>query len=180
MSDLPSGLFYSPDFISEKLEKEIIDWLDSQEWSTKLSRRTQHYGSEYDYSKKKVSSNSEPLPDFLLKLIKKFPISDDGVFNQCIVNEYTRNQGIAPHTDSKEFGETIIGISLGDDTVMNFTYGDKSYDLLLEKRSCMMMTGDARYKWKHGIDKKVSYHTDDKKIIKAQNYRRISLTFRVV
>lgn len=44
------------------------------------------------------------------------------------------------------------------------------------------MTGEARYEWKHGIDKKVSYIDPDteEKIIKAANYQRISLTYRVI
>jgi len=84
-----------------------------------------------------------------------------------------------------EFGDTIIGVSLGDDTVMKFTRdvnGEiEEYNLFLPKRSIMMMTGEARYKWKHSIDKKVSYLDDEgDKIVKAANYRRISLTYRTI
>lgn len=181
----PEGLFYSSNYITKDLEKKIIEWLDRDDgihWSDKLSRRTQHFGGEYDYSKKKLIL-SDDIPDIdgpLLDVIKLISKPKKGKFNQCIVNEYTRNQGIAAHIDSLDFGEEIVGISLGDDTVMEFTNGSASYSILLEKRSCMMMTKDARYKWKHGIDKKVSYINDDEKIIKSQSYRRISLTFRIV
>lgn len=51
----------------------------------------------------------------LLDLIQTFPHKVRDKIDQCIVNEYTRNQGIAPHIDSpSQFGDTIIGVSLGD------------------------------------------------------------------
>ena len=35
-------------------EHNIINWLDQQPWSTSLSRRTQNYGYQYDYTRKNI------------------------------------------------------------------------------------------------------------------------------
>ena len=43
---------------------------------------------------------------------------------QVIINEYIAGQGINPHIDDpSQFGEWIVGISLGSHTAMNFSNG---------------------------------------------------------
>jgi hypothetical protein len=45
----PQGLTLNFEIITPEKETEIITWLDTQQWSTDLSRRTQHYGHLYNY-----------------------------------------------------------------------------------------------------------------------------------
>lgn len=152
---IPSGLSLQEEVITIDKEHEIITWLDSREWSNKISRRTQHYGYEYNYGSKDIMIGPKlegPILD-IANLITKAGLMKP---NQCIVNEYYRNQGIAPHIDSNIF------------------------DCLLPRRLLMMMQGDARYKWKHGISKNITYMKHGTKITKYSNYRRISLTYRKV
>ena len=180
---LPSGLFLTPDFITIDEERELISWLAQQEWSTELSRRTQHYGYQYNYTSRSVQP-TVPLTGPLLQLQQKFGTAGHNL-TQCIVNEYYRAQGIAPHIDLNIFGPVIIGVSLGADTVMSFERptgsGVESFDCFLPRRSLLMLTGEARSHWKHGISKKVTYRDEyDNKITKAADYHRISCTFRSV
>ena len=42
------GLTYEPDFLDEEDEQRFVEWIDKQEWSSKLKRRVQHYGWRYD------------------------------------------------------------------------------------------------------------------------------------
>jgi len=83
---LPSGLYLSLNKISEREETDIIAWLDfngEEKWSNKLARRTQHYGTEYDYRSKKLDSASysvPPISGLLLDIMKKFP---SRTFTQC-------------------------------------------------------------------------------------------------
>lgn len=42
------------------------------------------------------------------------------------------------------------------------------------------MKNSARYDWKHGISKNISYNKNGVMVKKSDNYRRISLTFRSV
>lgn len=51
---IPSGLSLQEEVITIDKEHEIITWLDSREWSNKISRRTQHYGYEYNYGSKDI------------------------------------------------------------------------------------------------------------------------------
>ena len=191
---IPQGLSLQPNVITGEKEKEIIAWLDNQTWSTELSRRTQHYGYNYNYKSKDLTPGA-PIEGPLLEiaqtienagLMKPVQLRDPTQLDpqrnlrfQCIVNEYYRNQGIAPHIDKVSFGPTIIAISIGADVVMSFNRNAETFECFLPQRSMMMMTGSARYEWKHSIPKCVTYLTPEgKKIKKPDAYRRISLTYR--
>ena len=44
------GLYISENIMTSEMEASIIKWLDTRNWSTALTRRTQHFGYIYDYS----------------------------------------------------------------------------------------------------------------------------------
>ena len=101
--------------------------------------------------------------------------------DQLIVNEYVGNQGITPHTDhDKDFTERIATISLLETWVMNFQHGrrGRKQPKHLERRSVAVLTGDARYKWKHEIPQRKSEPPMDGVGKRIPRCRRISLTFR--
>jgi len=176
----PPGLFFRPDVITVEEEKEIIMWLDTQPWSTELSRRTQHYEYGYNYKSKSLVP-AGPLTGKVLEISQMLQAA--GIINpeQCIVNEYYRKQGIAPHTDNLLFGDTVVGLSIGADAVMKFSKDGETFDCFLPRRSIMMMTGSARYEWKHAISENVTYiDGTGQKCTKPEDYRRISLTYRII
>jgi len=178
----PSGLFYQDNVITHELEQDVISWLDQQPWSTKLKRRTQHYGYEYDYTKKNVSHTSGTPITGPLKTIADW-LSVNGVMTptQCIVNEYTRDQSISAHTDSTEFGPIVVSISLLQPCNMIFTKDREEFKMTLMPRSIVILTGDARYNWKHQIpSRKTVTIPDGSTYRKPDNYRRISLTYRTL
>ncbi len=179
---LPEGLILIANVISPDEETHIIGWLDKQPWSDTLSRRTQHYGYEYQY---KTGASLKPTADItgpLLTISNR--LSDAGYLNseQCIINEYTRGQGIAHHIDKpSQFGPVIVSISLGADVVMEFRHREHhDIDVLLPARSMLVMSGPSRYEWKHGIPRKIKYMVDGIEVTKPMDYRRISLTYRSV
>lgn len=183
MSVVPEGLSLQLNVITPEKEAEIITWLDTRNydpWSTALSRRTQHFGYEYNYTGKSIAPGPPmvgPILD-LAQYIEKVGLMKP---EQCIVNEYFRDQSIAGHTDKIIFCPVIIGISLGADVVMTFERGIEKFECFLPRRSMMMITGQARYEWKHGIQKRVTYIDNlGNKITKPNNYRRISLTYRSI
>lgn len=62
------------------------------------------------------------------------------------------SNGIAPHIDRPDlFDDTIVCLSLGSDIIMNFEKVDTIIPILLEKRSLVIIRGESRYLWKHGI-----------------------------
>ena len=183
-SEIP-GLIYRPDFITEDEETELLKAVDGAEWSTELQRRVQQYGWCYNYKERRIDESVRvpEFPDWARKLGRK--LVDDGLMkvlpDQLIVNEYLGKQGITPHTDhAKDFTERIATISLLETWVMNFQRGSrgKKRPKHLERRSVAVLTGDARYEWKHEIPQRKSEPPMDGMGKRIPRCRRISLTFR--
>lgn len=167
------GLFYIPQWLTSTEQSDLISAIDDHPWCHDLKRRTQHYGYKYDYTKRTIDESMKlgDLPDFLqplaarLKDIGLFPILPD----QAIVNEYVTGQSIAPHTDCVPcFDGTIVSVSLLNSCFMQF-FGPNGefFSVQLEPGSLLALTGEARWKWMHGI-----------KSVKVD--RRVSVTFRKV
>ena len=186
------GLYIWNDYISEKEEKSLLEFIDSQYWSTELTRRTQHYGYRYCYKSKKLF-DAEPIPVDYTHLMLKYNLATatfgTGTFDsigevlnppfvpeQIIVNEYLVGQGISQHVDSKEcFAETILSLSLGSQTTMIFEnlQSKVKKSFILQPRSLLIMEDEAREFWAHSIPATVF----DGKIKRT---RRVSLTFREI
>lgn len=178
-----NGLTYVRNFISEPEHDSLLKKIDSELWLTELKRRVQHYGYKYDYAKHQINNAMyiAPLPDWSLAVAKRLQQSYSPTLpDQVIVNEYEPGQGIANHTDCKTcFRDTIISLSLGSPCVMDFTNPKKDLkkSLLLEPRSLIILKGEARYEWAHGIAKRKSDNFQGQIFRRT---RRISLTFRTV
>ena len=174
-----SGLIYLQDYVSEEHHEWLIKQVDAQAWDTTLQRRVQHYGYRYDYKARRVTSDMYlgPLPKWLTRIANQ--LHDDGLIeivpDQVIINEYEPGQGIAAHTDCEPcFGHRIFSLSLGGTAVMEFSHPTQDkITVFLQPRSLLMMYGEARYNWQHGIPARKS----DAGVKRA---RRISLTFRKV
>ncbi len=182
-NDVP-GMSLLPDFITETEERELLSVIDQQPWLADLQRRVQHYGYRYDYTARQVTADLYlgVLPDWLQPLAMR--LHYEGLFatapDQVIVNDYQPGQGIAPHVDCIPcFGGTIASLSLGSGCLMDFTHSNTAQktSLFLPPRSLLMLQGDARYYWQHGIAKRKSDVVDG---VKMQRERRMSLTFRTV
>ena len=93
----------------------------------------------------------------------------------CFVISYDPGVGMHDHYDDNVYGDWILGLTLGSGCTINFKNGNKTVPIYLEPRSAYLMTGDARYKWTHGI---VEQEFDIVKGEKKKRGRRISMTFR--
>lgn len=81
---LPPGLSYVENFISEEESQKLVRWLDDQNWSETLSRRTQHFGYAYSYKSRTVPEALGSLPDIfgpLLTNLKKYFSPDQIIVN---------------------------------------------------------------------------------------------------
>lgn len=171
-----SGLRVDSDFLSETEEAELLSQIDQGEWNTSISRRTQHYGYEYNYTNPNVLNEADPIPDWVTfvldRLIEREYLKMKP--NQLIINEYIPGQGIGPHTDHvKHFADGIVSITLGSAVFMDFTLGNAKESVCLERRSILCMTGEARYRWKHSI---AARKVDPSPV--GKRGRRVSMTFR--
>ena len=175
MTEAPTGLTYFPNFIDKAEHAALLCFVDHMPWQTveKMARRVQEYGQPYH------TEAALPMPSILRGLLdrfveqKLFPARPD----QLIVNEYLPGQGIAPHTDHVgRFREHIASVSLGSPAVMEFSHPEKPlHSLFLEPQSCVLLTGEARYAWKHSIARRKK---DQHQGISLVRGRRVSLTFR--
>ncbi len=184
VEDVP-GLKIFEAFLTQEEQDNCISQVDAaaDQWLNDLSRRVQHYGWRYDYKARAITPDMHigALPDWLLRLARKL-YAETGKFDrvpeQVIVNEYLPGQGIATHIDHPGFGPTVCTISLLDDWEMDFSknWKDKT-PALLPRGSCVLLTGDSRKVWQHGIAPRRSELTESGR---RDRQRRLSLTFRTV
>lgn len=182
-----NGLYYTPHVIDDTIGLQLIEQLDEYEWvpitNSIHSRVVQHYGYRYDYFKQNVAIKCEDIPSFLIPLkdlltricLNQNIISPEYNFNQCIVNNYNAKQGISEHIDIDKFGSVIGCFTIGTGAIMKFTRKDELVELYVEPNSLYIMSGDARYVWKHSMPAK-KYDLIDN--IRYERKRRISITFR--
>lgn len=179
------GLRYVEEFLSVDEQKKLLRVIDAAEWRYDLDRRVQHYGWRYDYKARTVSRDMRirDFPMWLHDLGKR--LCEAGLFKQLpdqgIVNEYRPGQGIAMHVDRRCFGPEIATVSLGDAWRMNLRPlrappGDVKH-ILLDVGSVLALSGEARYRWMHGIPPR-------KRERQGHGWRprvrRVSVTFRTV
>ena len=176
------GLHYIPNFISEEEHDALLAAIDAQSWLNDLKRRVQHYGYKYDYKARNILPDSYlgELPLWLGGLQER--LFSDGIFkqkpDQAIINEYLAGQGISAHIDCVPcFDDVIASLSLGSDVIMRLSSGQQKHDVFLEKRSLIVLSGEARYKWQHSIPTRKSDIVDG---VKLERQRRVSVTFRKV
>ncbi len=176
------GLTYRPEFVTVEEEQRLLAGVDARPWLNDLKRQVQHYGYKYDYKARavNVSMYLGPLPEFVHEVAQR--LVDQGLVeempDQMIVNEYKPGQGIAAHIDCQPcFKDTIVTVSLGWAYEMEFTPVDpdkrRPDPLLLERRSVLVMQGEARYEWMHQIRPRLCDGS-------VRRERRVSLTFRKV
>ncbi|XP_072248680.1 tRNA (carboxymethyluridine(34)-5-O)-methyltransferase alkbh8 [Leuresthes tenuis] len=165
VAPLPQGLVLVEDVVSPKEEAQLLAAL---RWSATTDdvtaqkalkhRRVKHYGFEFRYDNNNVDKD-KPLPAGLPE--ECFPVLErclqdghiDIMPDQLTVNQYESGQGIPPHVDTHSaFEDTILSLSLGAQTVMEFRHPDgRVVAVVLPGRSLLVMKGESRYLWTHGI-----------------------------
>ena len=179
------GLQYIEDYITEIQHNWLLTEIEKYKWLNDLKRRVQHYGFKYDYRARKVDMDMRigELPEWLNRLSEK--LYKDAympeIADQVIVNEYLPGQGISSHIDCEPcFTDTIVSLSLGSGCVMNFTKASGKTEKIpvwLEPRSLVVLSGEARSEWLHGI---AARKWDEWDGHRYERQRRVSLTFRKV
>ncbi|CAJ1332759.1 unnamed protein product [Effrenium voratum] len=180
------GLTYLPDFLSEEEERQVLAEVDGDWDDGNKSRRTKQYGYGFHWRNRHSNALAPLRPPrdqmpaschAVLDRLKKQGHIPDAHFHQCIVNDYLGGQGIKPHRDREFFGEVVLGMSLLEPTVMDFKSGGEVRALLLEPRSVLILEGEARWSWQHGI---TGAPTLLYRGALLQRGRRTSLTFRTI
>lgn len=196
--ELPPGIFILEDCVSKELEKLLLSELKwAADGNDKLAgndqlkhREVQHFGYEFLYTSNNVDPSC-PLTNC------RIPAACDKIWNhlattlpqfasfrpdQLTVNRYEPGQGIPPHCDTHScFEDPIVSLSLGSAVVMEFRNPQSSNHLsvLLPSRSLLVMSGESRFGWTHGITPRMSdVIKPNEHVTVARRQLRISFTFR--
>lgn len=170
------GISLVENFISESEEEFLVAEIDKTSFvDSQSGRRKQDYGPKVNFKKKRLKCNSfTGLPAFCKFVVDRFialnNLSDFVPVELCNL-EYDPKRGSAidPHFDDFwVWGERLITVNLLSDTYLSMTIDNRdsllsqpSADLLdlhdtevcipLPRRSLVVVSGPARYKWKHAI-----------------------------
>ena len=180
-----NGLRYVENYISEYQHDWLLTEIDKHQWLDDLKRHVQHYGFKYNYKARKVDMDMRigELPEWLKRLSQMLHADEymPEVADQVIINEYKPGQGISSHIDCEPcFKDTIVSLSLGSGCIMDFTNKSdktKKIPVWLAPKSLVVLSGEARYEWLHGIAARKSDKWDGHEY---ERQRRVSLTFRKV
>jgi len=171
------GLSYRREYITGQEERELVAAIDAEPWDTTWDRRRQPYGASYGKKEKPPRS----IPEWGRKLAER--MHREGIserpFDQMLINEYFPGQGIALHRDYNPFDRTVVSLSLLSPCVMDFrrVKDGRRESLLLEPRSLLILSDEARYDWEHGIAHRKKDRWQGEVIARS---RRLSLTFRLL
>lgn len=200
----PEGLRYAADFVAPDEELELV--LSEGPWLGHLKSRAQqffgliYYQTTHDVPELQPGLDTtmrgrlmEELPSWLLdRVLATGTFSGAEEINQVAANEYTGNVGIASHVeDPTSFGAKLATLSLLAPVQLTLTPWDQAIHerngvdhgnwvkVLLEPRSLLVLQGESRYAFRHGIRKsKLVQFPDGSTLKRDAGYRRISLTFR--
>ena len=166
-TELPNGLIYKPNFLTESEEEVLLAYLENlplthPTYKDEYEARRRHmgFGWGWDYRNERFV-RGEALPTFLRstqRKIAKWLQIEPARVAEALVNEYTPGSAIGWHVDNEGF-EKIIGISLGSWARMRFRPLRKKFEreskdivaLELEPRSAYIMQGDVRWRWQHSV-----------------------------
>ncbi|ERN02189.1 hypothetical protein AMTRI_Chr02g265420 [Amborella trichopoda] len=172
---------------------------DLPEWAVELCGLIRDVVCLYDFihedncvSTQNAKCKEEPTP-LAPDLLWREPL-----FDQLIVNAYQPGEGICAHVDLMRFEDGIAIISLESSCVMHFTlvrepssssknayenvdedagvFRDMCVPFLLMPGDLVLMSGEARYLWKHEINRKPGFQMWKGQEI--EQHRRISVTLR--
>ncbi|KAL5636892.1 hypothetical protein ACGC1H_000762 [Rhizoctonia solani] len=176
-----SGLhFHSQLKITEEMESYLLTSLEQHGYFARPGAnqimlfgrpRPSHAEQSSDPQGDRPSNPSSGLPDFLERLLEELEqtlsgpeIPPDvrqklfspvpGQARQAILNRYNPGEGIKPHIDlPNRFADGIIIVSLANGIVMDFAHEakKKAISAWLPPRSIVIMEGEARWEWTHGI-----------------------------
>lgn len=154
---LDEDLWVVTDYIGQDLEDLILEFgVYANPFVVLRDRRVQMYGG-------RVTSeglvNKVELPDWCNIFAQR--MFDEKIFplkpNHVLVNEYKVGEGIMPHTDGPAYFPLVSILSLGCDSVMEFSQGSEVVkSVYLPQRSLLLFTGRYYTDMQHAIDRVIS------------------------
>ena len=164
-SEFIPGLEYIPSALSENECFQILTMIEKNNWFLTGDQMI-FFGNLPEWISPLIGIGSK-----MLSSIKRDPL-----FDQIIANSYNASQGIKPHIDLLKFDDGILIVSLTGTCTMEFSKDDQIISFFLRPGDAISLSGEARYKWMHGIPLR-SIDVDENGR-DFQRTHRISITLR--
>lgn len=196
------GLCLCRDFLSPEEQSYLLSAIQNEGWFTDTSHnQVMRFGDLPMWATKLSDSIREEV-----LLSDDLPINDgdkdvcilpsdllwrEPLFDQLIVNVYQPGEGICPHVDLMRFEDGIAIVSLESSCVMHFAQvkeasatGEGRIDnphavkipVYLTPGSLVIMSREARYLWKHEINRKQGFQVWEGEELNQK--KRTSITLR--
>lgn len=188
--ELPPGLILLENFVTIEEEENLLLLLKDSDFKSEMKHRlVKHYGYEFRYDTNNIDKDKpldKKIPIECNFLWDKLSKSDlpyrHFVPDQLTINHYKPGQGIPSHVDTHSaFEDPILSLSLLSPIVMEFKKNNKTICLLLPRRSLLIISGESRYDWTHGIPPKTfDFYKDQSGCVSFQRQLRVSFTFRKI
>jgi len=163
VEERPNGLVYRPALFSEDEERGLVEELERLEFheirmhGVVAKRTARHYGLDYDYERRGVIRDADPIPDWLMPVRDRaadFAAVASEELVEILVQRYPEGAQIGWHRDAPAFG-VVVGLSLAGASRMRFRRDiggvRKTFELELEPRSGYVLAGEARTTWQHHV-----------------------------
>ncbi|TKY57247.1 P8A3.02c protein [Spatholobus suberectus] len=158
------GLWLCPHFLSPRSQSRLLSAIQAENWFPDPSiNQAMRFGLQHlppwavplAHSIRRSVLAQHP-PPFPLHLLHREPL-----FDQMIANVYQPGEGICAHVDLLRFDDGIAILSFESECVMHFTplsnATSLSVPVLLTPGSLLLMSGEARYQWKHQINRALEF-----------------------
>jgi alkylated DNA repair dioxygenase AlkB len=159
----PTGLVYRPDLFTEDEETALLEELERLEFheirmhGVVAKRTARHFGLDYDYERRGIVEDAEPIPDWLAP-VRERAAELAGVgpeeLVEILVQRYPPGAQIGWHRDAPAFG-IVVGVSFASASRMRFRRDEggvrKTFEVELEPRSGYVLAGEARSAWQHHV-----------------------------
>lgn len=160
--NLPSGLIFSPDFLTPVEEQDLLAFIRTLDFRTfqmqgvTARRRIRQFGWHYAFESYQLTP-ADPIPAEFAEIRGRSAALvniEPSAWAEALVTEYAPGAGIGWHRDAPAFG-IVAGISLTGSCRMRFQTGAgaarMTSALELPPRSIYVLTGEVRTNWQHMI-----------------------------
>uniref|UniRef100_A0A914YMK0 tRNA (carboxymethyluridine(34)-5-O)-methyltransferase n=1 Tax=Panagrolaimus superbus TaxID=310955 RepID=A0A914YMK0_9BILA len=182
---LPKGLSVLSEFITPEYEEELLIFLNEKNnnFEDMKNRSVLHFGHAFDYDSNSAFKKAHDIPPVFDNLMKSMqPHFGPHFPDQITVNRYRPGQSIPMHVDTHSaFEEPILSLSLQSSINLDYTHCANptvSTEIHLHRRSLLIMKGESRYCWRHGIRPRAGDVGEDGQLVPREE--RYSITFRKI
>src|SRR5436189_1143163 len=163
IQDTPAGLVYVAELLTADEERAALAAIDAVEFDeirmhgVVAKRTAKHYGMDYDYERRGIVDDAEPVPDWILPIREaaaRLAGLDPAELVEVLVQRYPEGAQIGWHRDAPAFG-TVVGVSLLAPGRLRFRHDAggvrRAFEVELAPRSGYVLAGLARTAWQHHV-----------------------------